>query len=315
MHPALAARIEASVSGRKGGDGDARRRPLLVAIARLALVMMVAAVVLSVIALRRRDRRELEAMRAALLDKVRAGGASLTADDLRAVERAESWIERAAGAYEGDLVADELRRPGAFAATLARPAVYVRGPIGALASAARISEALSASFKDPFVACLVDPPAARTEKTLLPRVRAAYARGADEHTANVRRLRDAEVGLPFLQPPWAERVRAAPGPEDLERLQADFERAPLEAARRAAKADLLLVAIDEPGDPAVPAELDGERPHQVRVELVDLASAKVLLRLRKGVDPGWISAAKRSELASGLDGCALAMDVRAAAAL
>ena len=309
MDPALAARIEASVSGRKASEST--WRPRLVAIARLAAVVAVVTVVVGVMALRRRDRRELEASRAALLDTVHAASASLTPEQKDVVPRAESWVKRAAGAYEGDFVADDLRPAGALAAVMARPAVYVRGPMETLGSgnAAGVAGAASASFKDPFVVCLVEPPASRTEKVLLAKVHAAYARTAEERTPNVRRLHDADAGLPFLMPPWAERIQMAPGEEELEKLRSDFERAPIEAAKRAAKATVLLFAIDEPGEPGVPAELDGERPHNVRVGLVDLASSRVLLRMRKRVDPSWISAAKRTELASGLDGCALAMDV------
>jgi hypothetical protein len=40
-----------------------------------------------------------------------------------------------------------------------------------------------------------------------------------------------------------------------------------------------------------------------------------LLRLRRRVDPGWISPAVRAEYASGIDSCVLALDVHAAAAL
>jgi hypothetical protein len=67
--------------------------------------------------------------------------------------------------------------------------------------------------------------------------------------------------------------------------------------------------MDEPGDGAGPTELDGERAHAVRIGIVDLAAARPLLRLRKLVDPTWISLAKKSEFASGLDGCGLALDV------
>ena len=53
---------------------------------------------------------------------------------------------RAAGDYEGDLVADELRAPSAFAATLARPIVYVRGPFGSFGSTAGIADTASIGF-------------------------------------------------------------------------------------------------------------------------------------------------------------------------
>ena len=67
--------------------------------------------------------------------------------------------------------------------------------------------------------------------------------------------------------------------------------------------------MDEPGEPGGPTELDGERAHAVRIGIVALGPAKVLLRMRKRVDPSWISTAKRPEYASGLDGCKLALDV------
>jgi hypothetical protein len=69
--------------------------------------------------------------------------------------------------------------------------------------------------------------------------------------------------------------------------------------------------MDEPGDRSIPAELDGERPHHVRVGLVDLASKKQLLALRRKVDPSWLSPTARAEYASGIDACTLALDVRA----
>jgi hypothetical protein len=37
----------------------------------------------------------------------------------------------------------------------------------------------------------------------------------------------------------------------------------------------------------------------------------VLVRARKRVDPSWLAATTRSSFASAIDGCALAVDVRA----
>jgi predicted RNA binding protein with dsRBD fold (UPF0201 family) len=75
-----------------------------------------------------------------------------------------------------------------------------------------------------------------------------------------------------------------------------------------------LLALDEPGDQGGPTELDGERPHSVRVGLVDLSTKKVLLRMRRHVDPRWLSASARAELASGIDSCELALQVHKAVA-
>jgi hypothetical protein len=190
--------------------------------------------------------------------------------------------------------------------------MYVRGSMVQLTRKTGLAEVAATSLKDPFLVCLVEPPASRSETALLARVREAYSNEAEQHSTQVRRFREAQVGLPFLLPAWAENVRSADTPEKLERLRDEFEKVPIDAATQAAKAGLLLFAMDEPGEAGGPTELDGERAHFVRVGLVDLPSARVLLRMRKRVDPSWISAAKRPLFASGLDGCALAFDIREA---
>ena len=102
----------------------------------------------------------------------------------------------------------------------------------------------------------------------------------ETRTANIRRLWDAEAGLPLLSPQWAARVEAAP-PGDLAKLRKEFDRAPIDRAKLAARAGYLLVAMDEPPDGGGPTKLDGERAHWVRVGLVDLSSETILLSMRK----------------------------------
>jgi hypothetical protein len=309
MDPALATRVEASVRGRRARRSSVVRR--VVSIARFMLVVIFVFGVYVVLKGRERDRRELERGRIELEANVRAQAASLSPPDLQAVTRAEVWITRAAGAYAGDVVSDELRAPGALTAMLARPLVYLRGPLDAFTGVTSIPEAAASSSKDALLLCLIERPESREEKVLLDRVRTAYVGGwtMEGRTANVARLHDAVLGLPLLLPPWSERVRAAESAAEVQKLRRELERAPIERAKQAARAGLFLLAIDEPGDGKGPTELDGERPHPVRLELVDLAAARVLLRLRLAVDPGWISPARRATYASGLDGCALGFDV------
>ena len=312
MDPALAARIEASVRGRhRLTAAGATMPPRLVAVLRFAFVLGVVVLTCWFAIARRQDRREIDGTKAALLASVHGRAATLTAEDRGAVARMESWLVRFSGPYEGDLVADELRAPGAITALLARPSVYVRGPIAMFAEPATVAKVAAMSAKDALLLCLLEPPDSHVEKTMLSTVRIAYGRGAtmEEHTPKVRRLHDAEVGLPFLLPAWSERVLVAEDPNELLRLRRDFEKAPIEAAKEAVRAGLLLFVMDEQGDGAGPTELDGERAHAVRVGIIDLAAARTVLRLRKLVDPTWISLAKKSEFASGLDGCGLALDV------
>jgi len=315
MHPELAARIEASVRGKEYKPGAQKRLPpRLVSIARAALVLVVALGVYTVVNGRRHDRAELERTRTTLLDAVGAQSAWLSPEDKGAVTRAESWLMRSSGEYEGDLTTAELRAPGALAAALARPAIYVRGPLGSFKSPMLIADAAATSAKDSLLLCLVDPPASRVEKVMFEKVRVAYGVGPalEERTSNVRRLHEAIVGLPLLLPPWSERVRSAPDGAELARLKRELERAPVVRAKQAVRAELLLAALDEPSDGGGPTELDGERAHAVRIVLVELASEKVLLRTRKLVDPTWISLSKKSTYATGLDSCGLAFDVHAA---
>lgn len=316
MDPALAARVEASVTGRKGRARSAVRSRRVVSLARLVVVLMIALGVYSVVSSRRERERALEQTRSSILESVRVQGESLAPEERAAAARIEGWLICLSGPYEGDLVDAVLRDPGDLAETLARPLVYVRGTTAALARPETIAEAASASTKDALVVCLLDPPSSRGEASVLEKVRIAYAGGSnlERRTPNVRPLEDALVGLPFLLPPWSDRVRGAEDARQLARLRADLERAPIERAKRAAKANLLLVAIDEPSEAAAPAELDGERRHPARVVLVDLSASKILLRSRHVVDPSWITPARRATYAMGLDSCVLALDVREAVA-
>jgi hypothetical protein len=305
MDPALAARVVASVRGKKAGVA-----PRTVAFVRAGLVLAAIAAIAAIVIARRRETRETERERAALLDAARARALSLTTDDRTAFARAEATLARLAGPYEGDFVAPALRSAGALDALLAKPLVYVRGP--ALAFATSRAEAIAASTKDALVLCLVDPPASRAERAMLGKVRAAYGGGAalEGRTENVVRLQDEDVGMRVLRAPWAERVRGARDDVELASLRRELEQAPIDKAKLAARARLLVAALDEPPEGAGPADLDGERAHPIRVFFVDPSSAEVLLRVRRRVDPAAWSAGSRAQFSGGLDACALAFDVR-----
>ncbi len=314
MSPALAARVEASVAGRRGGERSARgSAPRLKSIVRAFVALALAGIVVTVVVTIRQEKAAFARDRAAAVAAVQKETAGLTGADFGAAARMEAWAARLAGAYEGDVALPELRAPGALGAELARPAVYLRGPLDELGSVPGVRRAAAASLKDAFLVCLVDPPAARTEKALLPKVRVAYGTVAavEQRTPNFRRLYDAQVGLPLLSPSFAARVEAAADPRELAGLKGELDRAPLARARHALHAEVLLVVLDEPAPPGGLTELDGERAHDVRVALVDLAGERVLLRARRRVDPSPWSQNARTDFASGLDACALALDVRA----
>jgi hypothetical protein len=312
MSPALRARVEASVRGHRRTPGR-RGAPSLMGLLRLSLVVCFVLLISTFVMARRRAAAELETDRANLLERFRREAAGLTSEQRTIGERVQGLLEQAAGPYTGDAVTAELRSAAALAGALARPTVYVRGPVQSFTRLSGVRESAAASFGDAFVLCLLDPPSTRTEKLLLSRARSALSGGerVERAAPHVSRLYHALAGLPYLSPPWEARVKAAEKARELELLRRDFERAPLKGAKAAAQAELLLYAMDEPGDRSVPAELDGERPHHVRVGLVDLSSRKQLLALRRKVDPSWLSPTARAEYASGIDACSLALDVRA----
>lgn len=312
MSPELALRVQASIKGRRATPGGRSRAPHLIVLVRLAVLVLTGTLLATVMYVRNRERAERESERATLALEVARRRAALDPQDQRTLGLVEGWLVRGAGQYEGDLLTDSLRASGALPALFSGGAVYVRGEQAAFRNSAAVSEAAKNSSKDAFLLCLLDPPAERGERALLVRVRPVYStRGELEAlTEHVRPLKDAVVGLPFLSAAFAERVRAASDLTELHRLRSAFGKAPLDAAIQAAKARVLLFVIDEPSPPGGPVELDGEKAHQVRVGIVDLISQSTLLRLRKRVDPAWISAARRVDSANTLDSCALALDVR-----
>jgi hypothetical protein len=310
MNPALAARVEASVSGQKKTP-TGRMSPSvvrrLVAWGRVVLVVALALAIYSGVTAYQRTKRELEQKRADLLARVTAAQSDVTAKDRGAVDRATAHVNRLAGPYEGDVAA-----PAGLAAELTRPAVYVRGAIDTLRTREALPSTAAVSSKDALLFCLVEPPAKRSEAAVFEKVRFVRAGGApfEDRTANVRRLDDAIIGLPFLSATFATRVRDAEDVAELAKLKKDFERFPLDRAKRALRAEILIAAIDEPGDHEAPTELDGERPHDVRVAIVELESGRVLLRAKRHVDPSWVEEKQRPVYANAADSCALGFDLR-----
>jgi hypothetical protein len=133
-----------------------------------------------------------------------------------------------------------------------------------------------------------------------------------EPHAHVQRLAPLLDILPLLGGEWQRKVAEAESAAVLSDYRELIDGAPIAAAVRASKARQLLLVVDEPGDAKTPAELDGERPHAARVVLSNLADGNVSLRFRKQVDPGWLSPSTRAEYATGVDSCALALDLRSA---
>jgi hypothetical protein len=312
MSPALAARVQAAVSGHR--TGAARRAPLK-ALLRLFTFIFLIASIASVLHFRRQQALERENRRGALLQTIATEAGKLSRKD-RELPRsiaAAIALETAAN-YAGDTIAEDLRSRASLDETLSHPIVYMRAPRESLAQPARLAELAESSAKDAFVLCLLAPPDARSEKALRAKASTASAQGKGmQATAHVERLAPLLQVMPLLERGWAERVQGTESIPALHQLQNLLEAAPFPAAVRAAKARQLLLVADETLSATGPTELDGERTHAVRVVLTDLNDGEIRLRLRRTVDPSWLSEATRAQFASGADSCALAMDIRQAA--
>jgi hypothetical protein len=116
-------------------------------------------------------------------------------------------------------------------------------------------------------------------------------------------------GAPFLSPEWDDHIRGAKTLRDLTHLRRELNAAPIDSAKSAMKARLLLVAMDEPKVGDGPTEIDGAYAHYVRVELVDLDTNETLLRARKFVDPGKLSK-ETLDWASGAVSCQIGEALR-----
>ncbi|MBN1606313.1 MAG: hypothetical protein JW940_06750 [Polyangiaceae bacterium] len=312
MDPALAARVHASVTGRRGRAMAARSIAPTVATIRFVVLVGVAGLVVAILLQIRSDRAQLVSQRSTLLRTWSAKASPFTPKQREFLVRLERLFARYSGPYSGDLVAAELRAPGGLAAVLARPSVYVRGPIAALATSEGLARAAADSGKDSLLVCLLAPPDPRTEKALLKTARMAMSGGApiQQLVPQVRRLLEAEVGLPFVMPAWGERIRNAKDAYALDRLELALNKAPLAAAKRVVEAELAIAAFDEPANTGAATELDGENAHSVRLVILELESGRALLVMRRQVDPTWITPNRRSLYARELDGCKLALEVR-----
>ena len=313
MSPELAARVQASVEGHRAQPG-VKVTPRIRAALRITAFATIVVCCLYFAFSLRRFQRETEGQRAGLISDLRYQASQLTPQEHALPDRLMPWFVRLSGPYPEDHVADALKLPGALDTTLQRPMVYVRGALANFESSGTVKESARSSFVDAFVLCLMTPPAKRSEQRLRKKARAAlFADSKDmQRTRHVARLYDAYIGLPLLSDKWQRRVQEAPSQRELGKLRQKFDSTPIEATKRAARAKLLLVVMDEPGDRSAPAELDGERAHNMRVGLVDLTTQVLLLRLRRKVDPSWLSASSRAEFARGIDSCAFAMEVHSA---
>jgi hypothetical protein len=276
-------------------------------------VVSIGAVVWTVVAEIRTRSAQLEAARGALEQRVEKLHTSLDPKERQLWERVHPWLEAGTREAEAESVAPEWLEAANRQSFLERPALYVRGKLESFADPSTAKQAALEALPDAFVWCLLQPPPSRDEKAVATHVGVvkSQAQRGDPPLDDLRPLRDALMALHYATPDWLTSVRTSERLDRVQQLERDWEQAKVEDRRAALRAELLIYLFDEPKKPGSVVELDGASEHWVRVGVVDLASNRVLLRARRHLDPSWISEARRVRIASALDSCRLAFDLRA----
>jgi hypothetical protein len=259
----------------------------------------------------RRATAELEAEREQLLQRVYAHSGTLKESQLRILVAVQRHLFRASGKYAGDFVGAELKALN-LDSILARPSVYVRGALGAFDTPEGTKLAVSRSANDGFLFCLTDPvsPTASENELLQATYPPKHTDGAAQFAASHLRLQDAVVTLELLSESWVFRVKRARDVAQLHELRQLFEGAPIEAGIRAAQAEVLIYALDEPKEPETETSFDGGSNHAMRVGLVNLKTGQEVLRLRKRVDLDSVSELNRLRFGGGITSCKMGTEVR-----
>jgi hypothetical protein len=308
MNPALRARVERAVSHRLRAKQNAAqlgyqpfegRAPF--AVARLVPIAALAFVLALGFSMHLSGKRELENERNALLSTLSQRRAGLPAGYQGFVAATDRVLAEAASETAlPDFVDPSLNR-SALDTQLQRPAVYVHASATELRDAKKLDDAVGASIKDPFLWCLLRA-SSTNERELLGKVKGTYFGGAklDEETSTVRRLGDARMGLEVLGPTFEEVVRHARDIPTLKRLEKVLAAAPTEHAGKAASAEILIVVSDAVGPGGA---------KETRVSVVEIASQRLLLRVRPRVD-GDAGGAKAGSHREQVEGCGMALAVR-----
>lgn len=298
MSPALRARIEASVTGRRIPVSRRAKTSLR----RLAVACAVGTV-LALVWQWRVQRASFARERTVTRDRLK-----LVTAPLKNVEPRMKRIRQHLAANHAEQRHESLDTHGGWQRLLSRPMVYLRGSQADVST--RLEMAAAESSPDAFVGCLLRPPPSREEADLAPLVSRIYREGVPKARDNLFRLQALLEVRPLLAPAMADAIELAKTHSALATITDALDAPTVPRAEAALKASLFLYVVDEPKPPGTVSELDGASEHHVRVGLVDLDTGKVWLRTRRLVDPAWVSEQRRVTMAKGLVDCRLAVDLR-----
>lgn len=308
MSPELRARILQSLKGdaRSRAGGSRVRHD-----GRIFRLCVFAGLVLAACALTitfRKSRAEFRAAHAELSGDYQASAQIFSSDYRARLARFEAFFGEAKEPYAGDFLAPRLKQGGvqALDELLAAPLVAVRGASLDWARGRRSS--WEEGGPDSLVRCLIEPPADIQESTLLRHLGHIYQPKlfADRFVNPERAL----AGVKFVGSDFEADLKAASLMTEVQSLRRRLRQAELEAAAPFAEVQYLFYAMDEPKFPGAVSDFDGEAEHFIQLGLLDLNTGKAILRLRRRVDPDWLSEKSRLQYSRQLDSCRLAFEIR-----
>jgi len=240
------------------------------------------------------SQHDVSAGKQALLAKERTVASTLGAEWFPLRDRLEGEVLAAAKAYGGDMV-EPMARRGDFRT---QPGLYLRMRVADATSVARVREVAADGQRDAFASCLLREP---NERGLRGEIEgAAFA----EQPWNLGRAYEATR---ILNDAWIEDLRQAEDGLRLRLFQAEYDKAVREdvpfAFDLVRRAKFFLLVLDEDGRLGMPS--DGSAPteqalqlvpHPARVHILDLASGREILRLRRSGEARVIQSGERASV-------------------
>ena len=307
MSAALRARIQESLRtdarARVGGQSHGVSRPLRI-LGAFALVLLCGFLWNSY----RQSRVEFRREKAQVLKRLELETQALSQELRRKTAFLDELLEQAQAQYPGDFVDPLVRDVTKLGELLERPLVYVRGAIHEFQTKRERRSTFPEGGPDALIRCLIEPPPSTSESDLLRHLGHVYQPAT--FRGRFVNMEPAYRAFDFIDSDFKTQLESTQAARNLTALSRKLDAAKLREAASAAKAELFVYVLDEPKVKGVPSDLDGEAEHDLRFSIVDLSTQKTLVRVRRRVDPEWISEKSRIAYSRELNSCRLAWELR-----
>lgn len=309
MSPELRSRIAQSLHSdarsRAGGQSPIQGARFI----RILIALGVACLSASLFITFKKSREDFARTRAALVARYEEESKHLDAGYGKRLGTIDALLRDVPEEYPGDFIHPSIASSSHLDALLKTPFVYVRGPLLGFRRKTDRRNTWKDGGPGAFIRCYLMPPSDFKESHLLRHLGKVYQPSA--FIDRFVNLDDAFEGHSFVESDFETRLRTSRHMRELSSLEAALDTAHLEAKRAFGPVTRFVYVLDEPKSQGVPSDFDGEAEHFMRVEVFDLEKNQPLYRVRRRVDPDWISEKSRLSYSRQLDSCRLAFELRA----